>query len=206
MERRRFEDLVGKPSGSAWLPPEDDPSVDNGHSWGDLVDSLMAAENLGTLAQRADRALTYGRARNTPTTLLLLRPKGRPTAALADAIVDAFCAEGRRPNDHVAVLDGELFAMLLPDTDGPGAVVVARRMVERLRQDASSKSFRMAALALGLATSDGTSSTQGTQLVTRAERHLERAGEHPTDCLVSETGLQVLDPVEAAELSATLAA
>jgi diguanylate cyclase (GGDEF)-like protein len=85
----------------------------------------------------------------------------------------------RRSADLPARYGGEEFALLLPETDGPGALRVAERLQERMRSASIAHEFSAAAphvtLSIGIGSTVPSDSQSSSQLVETADKCLYRA-------------------------------
>jgi diguanylate cyclase (GGDEF)-like protein len=103
--------------------------------------------------------------------------------------------EEARATDVVARYGGEEFAVVMPETDGPGALTIA----ERIRQRVKALVFETGqgklaiTLSLGIATVPG-DATRKPELVERADACLYHAKRHGRDRAVSASSLRAAGP------------
>lgn len=106
-------------------------------------------------------------------------------------IAQAIDSSARRPTDVIARYGGEEFALILKDTDGQGALVVAeriRRAVENLRIPHPASSTGVVTVSLGVAARRPSGGDDGRSLVAAADRALyaaKRRGRNRT-CVADE--------------------
>jgi two-component system, cell cycle response regulator len=101
-----------------------------------------------------------------------------------------------RATDVVARYGGEEFAVVMPETDGPGALVIAERIRERVKALAFDTGHGKLAvtLSLGVASFPANAAKKG-DLLERADACLYHAKRHGRDRSVSASSLRAAPPV-----------
>ncbi len=154
------------------------------------LDGLTATANRRAFEQRLDEEWRRASRDGTPLTLLMIDIDhfklyndhyGHPAGDdCLKTISRDLKARLRRPADFLARYGGEEFAIVLPDTDLSGAVIVAedlrrRTMALELRH-AMSPAARVVTLSIGVAEADPANAAWGpASLVNAADRALYRA-------------------------------
>ncbi|MFZ0392706.1 MAG: GGDEF domain-containing protein [Terracidiphilus sp.] len=154
-----------------------------------LLDPLTGVANRRGFDSAFDAAWRRALRRHYPVTLLLIDVDSFKAVndlhghAYGDeclvAIARAMDLLARRPDDHVARLGGEEFALLLPETGADGAVLIARRLHESVRKLAlanqGSPFDRLLTVSIGIAICMPASGTQPAAVFEAADQALYSA-------------------------------
>jgi diguanylate cyclase (GGDEF)-like protein/PAS domain S-box-containing protein len=107
------------------------------------TDGLTGIKNRRTFEQRLEEEFARARRYNTPLSVLLLDVDkfkqyndsfGHPAGDEVLKKVASILADGVRGTDFVARYGGEEFALILPNTEAPGAMILAERLRQRIEE------------------------------------------------------------------------
>jgi diguanylate cyclase (GGDEF)-like protein len=155
-----------------------------------LLDDLTGVANRRHFDMAIDRETRRARRTGSPLSLMMLdidyfkayndHYGHQQGDACLEAVASALSTMQQRPADLFARYGGEEFAVILPDTPGDSAVMMANAMCRKVRDlriphQAARSDERIVTISIGVASTDGGKAGEVYELINAADRALYQA-------------------------------